>query len=301
MTLFRKLFSMKLPILAVIGFAFALSSVLLRPQQPEAKPVMPPPQSPYDATLAGLGVVEPKSEIISVASDLPGVISQVFVHVDDMVEAGAPLFSLDQRDIDALIKSAQASLASAKIRAAEADALYMLVKNIGDNRAVAKDDYNRRKYNAQLAAAAVAEAEAMLTQHLTTKERLTVRAPISGRILSLDARVGEYATPQYSGTPLVRMGDISRLHVRVEFDEEMIASVKPHNSGTAYIRGDSGTAYALDFIRFEPYIRPKQNLAMAGQRVDTRVMQAIYAIQNPSDDLRIGQQMDVFLNTQKGQ
>ena len=45
----------------------------------------------------------------------------------------------------------------------------------------------------------------------------------------------------------------------------------------------------------KPYVRPKQNLAVAGQRVDTRTLQIIYAINKHSNNLFVGQQMDVFV------
>lgn len=49
-------------------------------------------------------------------------------------------------------------------------------------------------------------------------------------------------------------------------------------------------------MRFEPYVRAKQNLAVAGQRVDTRVLQIIYALPEAASDRFVGQQMDVFVD-----
>jgi hypothetical protein len=51
----------------------------------------------------------------------------------------------------------------------------------------------------------------------------------------------------------------------------------------------------LRFVRFEPYVVPKVNLTNGtAERVDTRVVEAIYAL-NPNIPVRPGQQMDVFV------
>jgi outer membrane protein len=67
----------------------------------------------------------------------------------------------------------------------------------------------------------------------------------------------------------------------------------------AYKRGDTSKIYPLAFVRFEPYVAPKQNLAVTGQRVDTRVLQVIYALPEGTD-LFTGQQMDVYVEEQAG-
>jgi hypothetical protein len=61
------------------------------------------------------------------------------------------------------------------------------------------------------------------------------------------------------------------------------------------LRGQPDRVFPLTFVRFEPYVRPKQNLATLGQRVDTRVMRVIYALPDTKERLLVGQQMDVYI------
>lgn len=56
-------------------------------------------------------------------------------------------------------------------------------------------------------------------------EKLKIRAPISGTVLQVNARLGELASPS-SPDPLVVMGDLSALRVRAELDERDIGEVK---------------------------------------------------------------------------
>jgi RND family efflux transporter MFP subunit len=284
-----------LPLLAAIGFGFALVSVLGRSPAPAQEPYVTPPSSPFVNTVAGIGVVEPKSEVVSIGSDLAGIVRAVPVKVGDIVKKGDKLFSLDTRDIDAQIAILEASLAAAKVQAAEAVAQYAIVQNIADSRAVSQNDVNTRKYAAQLGAARVTETAAQLQQARTTKERLTIKAPMDGEILSINVRAGESVATNASSEPLMRMGDTSTLHVRVEIDEENASRVQPHAKATGSKRGNPTHTIPLQFVRFEPFVRLKQNLAVSGQRVDTRVLQVIYMLKDAKERPFIGEQLDVFI------
>jgi HlyD family secretion protein len=296
MRILSRIHGWKLPLIGAVGLVFALVSVLGRPASQAHAPLVTPPTTSFSTQVAGIGVVEPMSEVINLGVELPGVVRQVQVAVGDDVKRGAPLFTLDQREVDAQIATLEASLASSRVQAADAAAQYALIASVKDKRAVARDEVNRRQFAKQLAQARVKEIEAQLQQAKTTKQRLSVKAPIDGRVLELNVRPGEYAPAGVLAAPLVRMGDVSRLHVRVEVDEENAARIRPDSKAEGLFRGDTATRIPLTFVRFEPYVRAKQNLAVAGQRVDTRVLQIIYALPEAANDRFVGQQMDVFVD-----
>jgi multidrug resistance efflux pump len=143
--------------------------------------------------------------------------------------------------------------------------------------------------------AAVAQAEAQVQQAKVDLDRLIVRAPIAGTVLQLNLRVGEYV-----GTPpnqaLVVLGDLGQLHVRVDIDENDIHRFRADAPAQATLRGDPKTRFDLKFVRVEPFVVPKKSLTGDNvERVDTRVLQAIYAVVNSSVPLFVGQQVDVFV------
>ena len=145
----------------------------------------------------------------------------------------------------------------------------------------------------------VTQAEAMVAQTETDLKRLVVYAPIKGTILQRNVRPGEFvgAPP---GQALLVMGDLSTLYVRVDIDENDLPRFQPGLPGRATPRGGAATEIPLTFVRIEPYVVPKKSLTGAGtERVDTRVLQVIYAADARSDRLYVGQQLDVYLDVAK--
>lgn len=281
--------------MGAFALGFALSSVLSRKPTPPREPMTPPPVADFPQSIAGIGIIEPASELISVATEIPGVVRGVHVKVGDRVAAGTPLFSLDQRDVNAQISALQAELRVVQVQVEQSKDQFNRIKALKDSPAISKDEYTRREYAAALAQAQLNQLKARIAQAETTRDRLVVRAPISGEVLAVNIRPGEMAAAQ-SAEPLVRMGDTSRLHVRVELDEQNASRVKPGATAFGSPRGDATKKIPLRFVRFEPYVKPKVNLATGGQRVDTRVLQVVYALSDGSDALYVGQQLDVFIN-----
>lgn len=147
-----------------------------------------------------------------------------------------------------------------------------------------------------IAAATVEQARAQVDLARVEVERLVVRAPVSGTILRVDVRPGEFVgTPP--GKALVVLGDTSRLHVRVSIDEHDLPRLVPGAPGLGYARGDSEHPLQLTFVRAVPTVEPKRNLnGDSAERVDTRVLQAVYEIVGDDDamaNLFVGQQLDV--------
>jgi multidrug resistance efflux pump len=146
-----------------------------------------------------------------------------------------------------------------------------------------------------VARAAVAQTEAQLGQTRTDLGRLVVRAPIDATVLQVNLRPGEFAgTPP--NQPLVVLGDIDQLHVRVDIDENDIHRFRPGGLATAALRGDPRQTFPLRFVRVEPFVIPKKALTGDNtERVDTRVLQVIYALDAADVRLYVGQQVDVFV------
>jgi multidrug resistance efflux pump len=148
----------------------------------------------------------------------------------------------------------------------------------------------------KVAETAVNTALAQLEQTQTDLKRLEVTALVDGEVLQVNVRPGEFvgAPP---GQALVVLGNVSQLHVRVDVDEHDIPRFRPGAPARAMLRGDPRHEFPLRFVRVEPYVIPKKSLTGDNtERVDTRVLQVIYAVENSARKLYVGQQVDVYIN-----
>lgn len=309
-----------LPIIAVMGVIVA--AFLIWRGLPDRQ-LETPAETPARATgalanaprVAGAGVVEPSSEVIDIGTALSGLVTAVLVRPGEYVTRGQPLFRVDERAVRARLSEAdaairEASAAISEARAAESTAARQLAlyRQVGDPAAVsrsevigAEGEVSAARERRRLAEARLAAARASRNSTGVELNRLTVAAPISGEILRVDVRPGEYvqAGVQGSGgssTPYIQMGETRPLHVRIDVDEDEAARVAIGAPAVVSPRGAANRQVRATFVRAEPQVVPKRSLTnSAAERVDVRVLQLIYELPQTDGLFRVGQQVDAFI------
>lgn len=312
--------------IAVVVLALATVSIVrTQPRRESDDPPGAPPRAPFDQRVAAVGLVEASSENISLSAHLAGVVEKVFVQVGQEVKQGEPLVKLDTRALEAQLVERRAELAirvagvaTARAQArvahaalAEAQRSLRIAESVSDPRSISADELTRRRSAVEIADAEVqaadaaiksAEAVVMAAQAAialmeTEIARSTVLAPIDGQVLQLRIREGEFAPAGVAAQPWLIVGDVSPLHIRVDVDEHEAWRLRPNARAVGQVRGNANLSSPLTFVRFEPFVVPKLSLTGASnERVDTRVMQAIYRIDNSDLPVFVGQQMDVFID-----
>lgn len=144
--------------------------------------------------------------------------------------------------------------------------------------------------------AGLAQAKAQLDQTQTEIDRTLVRAPMDADVLQVNVRLGEYvgATP---GTAHFILGDRQTLHVRIDVDEHDLPRYRSGANAQAQPRGGFGRTIPLRFVRVEPMVIPKKSLTGDNaERIDTRVLPVIYALDASAPDIFVGQQLEVFID-----
>ena len=167
------------------------------------------------------------------------------------------------------------------------------------NRAVA--DLNLLKAGSwepdkRVAKSAVERVQSQINQAQTELDRLIVRALVDGEVLQVNVRPGEFVGAT-AGQALIVLGSVTQLHVRVDIDEYDIPRFITNAPARATLKGQRTDFFPLKFVRIEPYVVPKKSLTGDNtERVDTRVLQVIYAIDTTGKRLFVGQQLDVFID-----
>jgi HlyD family secretion protein len=300
-----------LTVLATLAGLFAAWSIArTQPQRSLRDPVVEPARPKFVHTVAAVGMVEPSSETIAVGSSHAGMVTRVLVQPGQEVRQGDPLFQLDDRHLRAAValQKSQLTTAEARIETARAQLedlsdQFARAETLANQTVVTTEEVTRKRFAVRLAKARVVEAEAErdsaaagLRVAETEVERSLVRSPIDGTVLQVRIKPGEAISPGPAMQPLMLLGRLDPLHVRVDIDEHDGSRIVQGASATGHVRGHPQESLTLEFVRMEPLVVPKRSLTGdAGERVDTRVLQSIYRIKPPYAGIFPGQQLDVFL------
>ncbi len=246
---------------------------------------------------------------------MPGIVKSVAVVVGAQINANDILFELDDREPQAelAVRKADLSKALADVKVAEASltdaqSLLKLAEAVTDRRAISTEEVLKRRNAVLIAKAKLNSAQALVAQTKagiagtqTTLDRLVIRAPEAGEVLQVNIRPGEFAQTGVLNTPLLVLGNLDHFHVRVDIDENDAWRFDKSRKAVAYLRGNRNFKADLTLAYVEPFVVPKKSLTGdSSERVDTRVLQALYRFNRDHLPIYVGQQMDVFIEAPEG-
>lgn len=213
----------------------------------------------------------------------------------------------------------QAAVDEARAALVDAERKLGFVESVSDRRAVSAEEVSHRRQTVARARAALAARQAELgrldagawkpdiaiaeqERHVAVAAlhrlqadiaRLTTNAPTDATVLQCTARPGQYASVGDT-VPMMVLGSVGPLHVRADVNEQDIPLLQRGASAIALVRGNTADPVRLRFVRIEPLIVPKRALSgFAPERVDTRVLQVIFAVEASPVELFSGQQVDI--------
>jgi HlyD family secretion protein len=123
-------------------------------------------------------------------------------------------------------------------------------------------------------------------------EKLTIRAPIAGTVLQVNAKPGELAAPSVT-QPLALLGDISALRVRAELDERDFGEIKIGQAVS--VRSDTfrGRELAGKVTFIAPLVEPSRSSRGQRNQTDVDVVEVLIDLAD-SGPLAIGMKVDVY-------
>jgi RND family efflux transporter MFP subunit len=284
--------------LAIVGVALGILAAVRSARTLAPTPMISePPAPPYQTFVAGAGLVEASTENIAIGTQIAGIVSKIYVQVGSQVKTGQPLFTIDDRAQRALIATDTAAVASAKAQMEQAEYELRLGQGLVQKKVISLEDLQTRQNTARTVEAQFVQSQANLEAAKTDLDRLTVRAPLDGQVLQLKIHLGEFAPTGVLAQPLILFGGTAPMNVRVDVDENDAWRVRQEATAVGYLRGNKAIDVPLKFVRFEPYVIPKVSLTgESTERVDTRVLQAIYSFERGNLPIYVGQQMDVYID-----
>lgn len=198
-------------------------------------------------------------EEAGVASELTGYrVAAVMADEGDWVKKGQPLARLDDTLLKAQIAQQAANLQQQQVAAERAQSEADRVKGLDNQGVISQEQIIERRLSARSAQAAVAVAQAGLNDLKTRDSRMTILAPVSGRVLERAARPGDTSAP---GTTLYRIARDGLVEMNAEIDESDLAQV--HVGDAVSVKLPSGET-VQGVVRFiSPRVDPQTRLGQA--------------------------------------
>ncbi len=192
-----------------------------------------------ESTVSALGTLQPQ-RYVDVGAQVSGQISRILVQPGDNVEKGDLLVEFDPSIQQAEVDTDRANLQSLRAQLAERQAeLTLAQQKVNRQRRMAADgstrmeDFQTAEANLKIAQARVqsltAQIEGAASRLKGSEAKLghtRIYAPMSGTVVTLDAREGQTLNAAYQTPVVMRIADLSRMTVWAEVSEADIGRVK---------------------------------------------------------------------------
>lgn len=163
------------------------------------------------------------AKMAKVSPPMPGRVVKLFVRLGEAVRQGAPLFALDSPDLVA----AQTDFLKARSAESQADRAYARQKDLCEHGIGAKRDLEQAETEREVARSERERASTRLRllgiDPGLVGRPVTVRAPVSGRIIDLAVAPGEYQNDP--AAVLMTVADLSTIWVTANVPEKDIQRV----------------------------------------------------------------------------
>ncbi len=309
--MFNKLLKWTLPVLVLVA---ALAGGRYIIAQRPAAPQFQPPQVPvaidavrvlpedFQVVIRSEGTVEPRTEstLIPQVSGQIVAISPSF-REGGFFEQGDILVTLDPRDYQLAIASAEAQVAQAESALEQELAQAKVVED--DWRMLGRQapELGLRKPQIAAARATVLSAKAQLERARFDLERTRIRAPYDGQVLEKSVDVGQFVS---TGTPLARVYATDYVEIRLPLSNRQLEFVDlPERfRGETAQRGTAGPEVVVKAVIGRQEWRWTGRIVRAEGAIDTRTRQlfVVAQVDDPYErvadgqpPLRIGQFVEV--------
>jgi RND family efflux transporter MFP subunit len=176
-----------------------------------------------------------RADIVAVAPDVSGLVTEVLIKDNQIVKTGDVLFRIDRERFALALDQAEAVVAGRKAALDLATIDLGRYKQLSDN-AVTKEKLDTAASTQQQAAAAYQQAIADRNVAKLNLDRSEVRASVNGTITNMDLRPGEYVS---AGHGVMALVDRDSLHVEGYFEETKLPRIRVGDPAAIHLLGES--------------------------------------------------------------
>ena len=165
--------------------------------------------------------------LVNVGTQVSGTVLKLHVDYNSQVKAGQPLLELDDSLLAAQARQSEANYRSAQASLDLAAANEKRVSALLDQEYVSRQDYDTALQVRKSAAAAVAQAKALLDKDRVNLGNTVIRSPVSGVVVDRQVDVGQTVAASFQTPTLFKIAqDLSRMQIDSSFAEADVGNVR---------------------------------------------------------------------------
>ncbi len=176
-----------------------------------------------------------RADIVEIAPDVSGLLTEVYVKDNQFVHAGDVLMVIDKPRYEYALNRAQAITASRKAQMELAQRNAKHYKDMRDE-SVSALDRDQKNYAASVAEADYQQALADEDVARLNLERTVIKAPVDGYVSNFDLRIGNYET---AGHPAFALVASDSFRVEAYMEETKLDHVQVGDKAIIHLMGSS--------------------------------------------------------------
>lgn len=176
-----------------------------------------------------------RADVVTVAADVSGLLENVYVHDNEKVTKGQPLFRIDQRRFQYTLEQAKAEVESRQATLEQAKRDLDRVKKLTDIATTAQR-IEQSQQKVDVSRAELDAANANLDVAKLNLEHSTVMASVNGFVTNFDLLPGRYVN---AGAPVFALIDSDSFRVEGYFEETKLSRIRLGDAATIKLIGDS--------------------------------------------------------------
>ena len=162
-----------------------------------------------------------RADIVEVAPDVSGLVTDVLVHDNQTVHRGQPLFLIDRPRFELALRQADGTVAAARATLSQAERENRRNHTLGD--LVSAEAVEEGAAKVEQLRASLAQASAARDVAALNLQRTTVVSTVDGVVTNTEMRPGDYLQAGHSALALVYGGS---LHAEGYFEETKLPAVR---------------------------------------------------------------------------
>jgi multidrug resistance efflux pump len=161
-----------------------------------------------------------KAYVVQVAPDVTGEVTKLYVHDNQRVAQGEPLFEIDRARFELALRQAEAQVTAAEAALAQAQRENQRNAQLGD--LVSAENREQGQTRTDQARAQLAQAVVDRDTAKLNLERSLVVSAVDGIVTNLDLREGSYATASH---PVMALVDRNTFYIEGYFEETKLPNI----------------------------------------------------------------------------